>query len=302
MESSNAAPLSRGLYTIVNRPHIPRIDLLNPTLGYCGPITPDPSSSDEEFDSSMPTNDQLPLPEASSLPHPVTVYFCCVGRAINGHRYIGYHSNVLPITDHFRPHEFNHMTCWFNWGSGWWEALPKGYTTNPPPASYTLEQAEEWWEEAEEIIQLTIELKKIDHQAGSSQAHQSSDTQGRVEEGPSTQARQIIQDSPQPHGDTVDQADMVSIHEEEGVKQGYVSESTLTPSDYSESRKAELIRCEQACKNWGLGHNLMNMEEEADDEMMMEEVDRQERLCQGRRTSKKASPDSDNPREKKGCG
>lgn len=76
---------------------------------------------------------------------------------------------------------------------------------------------------------------------------------------------------------------MVSTREEEGVKPGHVSESTLSPSDYSESKKAELIRREQARKNRGLGHDLMNTEEEeADDEMLMEEADRQEREKKGR--------------------
>ena len=147
-----------------NRPHIPKIDLLNPTLCYQEPVTPDPASSDEEFDSTMPPDDLLPLPEALSLPHPMTAYFCCVGRAINGQGYIEYRSIILPISDHFHSHVFTHFVGWYNRASKRWEALTKGYTTNAPPASYSVKQAEEWWEESEEIIQLNIDLNEIECQ------------------------------------------------------------------------------------------------------------------------------------------
>lgn len=261
----------------------------------------------------MPPDDQLPLPGASSLPHPMTAYFCRVGRAINGQGYIGYHSIILPISDRFHSHAFTRFVGWYNRASKRWEALPKGYTTNAPPASYSVEQAEEWWEESEEIIQLNIDLDEIERReaedaklleagnAESSQPRRPSNTQGRVEEGSPTQVRQNIQDSPQ--RDTVDQADMVSTSENERLRRGYVTESTLTASDYSESKKADLRRRDQARKNRGLGHDEMNTEEEeADDEMVMQEEDKQERLRPGRRASRKASLDSDDPREKKRRG
>jgi len=61
---------------------------------------------------------------------------------------------------------------------------------------------------------------------------------------------------------------------------GYQSESSLTPSDYSESKKVELLQHEHALKNRGLGHDEMDTaEEEADDEKIMEEKDEQE-WCQ----------------------
>ena len=96
---------------------------------------------------------------------------------------------------------------------------------------------------------------------------------------------------------------MVSTSENERLRQGYVTKSTLTVSDYSESRKADLMRHDQAHKNLGLGHNEINTdEEEVDDEMVMQEEDKKERLCPERRASMKASVGSDDPREKKGWG
>ena len=65
---------------------------------------------------------------------------------------------------------------------------------------------------------------------------------------------------------------------DEDCEMGYRTESSLMPSDFSESKKAEKLRCEHAHKNWGLGHDEMdNAEEEADDEKIMEEEDEQER-------------------------
>jgi hypothetical protein len=59
---------------------------------------------------------------------------------------------------------------------------------------------------------------------------------------------------------------------------GYRSESLVTHSDYSETKKACLLRHEHARKNGGLGHDDMDTaEEEVDDEKIMEEEDEQER-------------------------
>ena len=65
---------------------------------------------------------------------------------------------------------------------------------------------------------------------------------------------------------------------DEDCEMGYRTESSLTPSDFSKSKKAEKLRREHAHKNRGLGHDEMDtMEEEADDEKIMEEEDEQER-------------------------
>jgi len=79
-----------------NKPNIPSLNVIDPTLSYREPKTPDPASSDDEFDSTMPSDDGLPLPPASSLPHPVTNYFCRIGRAIEDLGYVGYRSRILP--------------------------------------------------------------------------------------------------------------------------------------------------------------------------------------------------------------
>ena len=58
---------------------------------------------------------------------------------------------------------------------------------------------------------------------------------------------------------------------------GYRTESTLLPSDYSESMKAKARRRQHVQKNRGLGHNEMNTEEEeANDERIMKEADEQD--------------------------
>ena len=50
----------------------------------------------------------------------------------------------------------------------------------------------------------------------------------------------------------------------------YIIESSLTPSDYSQSRKAETLRLQHAQKNGGIGHDKMDTEEEeADDKMII---------------------------------
>ena len=68
-----AVSRSHGLYTLCNRPGVPSLTLIDPTLRYREPKTPDLASSNDDFDSRMPEDDKLPLPLLSSLPHPVTV-------------------------------------------------------------------------------------------------------------------------------------------------------------------------------------------------------------------------------------
>ena len=80
---------------------------------------------------------------------------------------------------------------------------------------------------------------------------------------------------------------------------GYVIESPLTPSDYSQSRKAEKLQLQHAQKNRGIGHNEMDTEEEeANDEMIMKEVDEQDRCrrIKGKKPLKDLSPQGDGSR------
>ena len=142
---------SHGLYTLRNRPGVPSLTFIDPTLRYREPKTPDPASSDDDFDSTMPEDDKLPLPLPSSLPHPVTVYFCRIGRVMKDFGFIGYRSRIWKATDAHPAHQYARFTCWFNRVSERWESLPKGYTTDPPPASNRLGEVEEWWEEAKII-------------------------------------------------------------------------------------------------------------------------------------------------------
>ena len=142
---------SHGLYKLRNRPDLPSLTLIDPTLRYREPKTPDLASSDDDFDSRMPEDDKLPLPLPSSLPHPVTVYFCRIGRVMKDFGFIGYRSRIWKATDAHPAHQYTRFTCWFNRVSERWESLPKGYTTEPPPASNCLGEVEEWWEKARRI-------------------------------------------------------------------------------------------------------------------------------------------------------
>ncbi|EDQ98612.1 uncharacterized protein LACBIDRAFT_335810 [Laccaria bicolor S238N-H82] len=75
---------------------------------------------------------------------------------------------------------------------------------------------------------------------------------------------------------------------------GYM-ESSLTPSDYSQSRKAEKLQLDHARKNQGLGHDVMDTEEEeADNEMIMQEVNEhdQRRRSKGKNPLKNLSPET----------
>jgi hypothetical protein len=72
------------------------------------------------------------------------------------------------------------------------------------------------------------------------------------------------------------------------------------PSDYSESMKAKSQQCQHAQKNWGLGHNEMNTdEEEADDERIMKEADAQDdrRRIKRKKALMKVTPQDDGSRE-----
>ena len=199
----------------------------------------------------MPPDDRLVLPPASSLPHPLTNYFCRIGRVIDNLGFIGYRSRIWRVNQH--AHEYTPFVCWFNRGSEQWESLPDGYTTSKPPASHSLEQTAEWWEEAQEIIQLESDLREIERREAKELPRNMEDERA---EPSNTDCNSEMDDKRPGHG----------------------SESSLTPSDYSESKKAALSRREQARKNRGLGHDEMNTEEEeADDEKMMVEEDKQER-------------------------
>jgi hypothetical protein len=117
-------------------------------------------------------------------------------------------------------------------------------------------------------------------------------TQRGVVGGQPTDAMQTIR---------ADKANMASNSEMDNQCSGYHSESSLSPSDYSESKKAELLRREQARKNRGLGHDEMDTaEEEADDEKIMAEEDEQERCRQ--MNDKKALKNPSGTSHAKGLG
>jgi hypothetical protein len=81
---------------------------------------------------------------------------------------------------------------------------------------------------------------------------------------------------------------------------GYRTDSSLTPSDYSESTEEKTKQREHAQKNRGIGHDEMNTEEEeADDERLMKEADEQDlRLrTKSKKAPKKATPQDDRSRE-----
>jgi hypothetical protein len=260
--TTGPAPHSRGVYNIRNRPNIPPLNVIDPTLSYREPMTPDPASSDDEFDSTMPSDDGLPLPPASSLPHPGTVYFCRIGRAIEDLGYVGYRSRIL-LAMAGDWNEYAPYIGWYNRGSQQWERLPPGYTTEEPRATHPLGDVEEWWEEAEMIAQLRADelesggAKESGHQADEVESGNDKESGGAKEYGDEAESR--------PKAD-------------QDCEMGYRSESSVTHSDYSETKKVRLLRREHARKNRGLGHDDMDTaEEEADDEKIMEEEDERER-------------------------
>ncbi|EDR09220.1 uncharacterized protein LACBIDRAFT_326644 [Laccaria bicolor S238N-H82] len=324
---TQAEPRSRGLYTLQNRPDVPSLLLVDPTLAYREPKTPDPASSDDEFDSTMPSDDKMPLPPPSSLPHPVTVYFCRIGRVMEGMGYIGHRSRIRLATDAHPAHQYTKYTCWHNRASERWEALPEGYTTDPPPATNRLGEVEVWWEEAEILARhraKRLAAKKAqssaqpesggeaesgddpelgdeagsgdeaetgddghetdaEHEAeGGQEADAEHEAEGGQEAESSHRRRQpahIIHGNQLPQAQCIpdDEPDSEADLQIDHQRPGYRTESTLTPSDYSESTKAKLKQREHAQKNRGPGHDEMNTEEEeADDERIMKEADEQD--------------------------
>ena len=268
--TTGPAPRSRGLYNIRNKPIIPTLNVIDPTLSYRKPKTPDPASSDDEFDSTMPSDDGQPLPPASSLPHPVTNYFCRIGRAIEDLPIVGYRSRILPAVPGDWV-EYAHYISWYNRASQLWESLPNGYTTEEPRATHPLGDVQEWWEEAEMIIE-----RRARQSGNKTESGDEKESGNEVESGDEKEYRHAAE----------------SRHEaDQDCKMGYRSESSLTPSDYSESKRAALLRREHARKNRGLGHDEMDTaEEEADDEKIMEEEDEQEqRQMKNKKGSKKPS-------------
>ena len=205
----------------------------------------------------MPSDDGLRLPPASSLPHPVTNYFCRIGRAIEDLPIIGYRSRILPAVPGDWV-EYAQYISWYNRACQRWESLPEGYTTEEPRATHPLGDVGDWWEEAELIIE-----DRARQSGNNTKSGDKKDSGDEVESG----------------GEKEYGHEAESRHEaDEDCEMGYRTESSLTPSDFSESKKAEKLRREHARKNRGLGHDEMDTaEEEADDEKIMEEEDEQER-------------------------
>ena len=324
---------SHGLYTLRNRPGVPPLNFIDPTLRYREPKTPDPASSDDDFDSTMPEDDKLPLPLPSSLPHPVTVYFCRIGRVMKDLGFIGYRSRIWKATDAHPAHQYTRFTCWFNRVSERWESLPKAYTTDPPPASNRLGEVEEWWEEAKRIARRrakrlaagNVGCSEGDEAESGDDAESGNGAESGDGAESSVGAERGNRDEAEPGNEAKPEREADPGHEAEGhiihAKQrpqvqcipddepdvegnlqtedqghSYIIESSLTPSDYSQSRKAEKLRLQHAQKNRGIGHDEMDTEEEeADDEMIMKEVDELDgrRRIKGKKSLKNLSPQGD---------
>lgn len=247
----------------------------------------------------MPSDDKLPLPPASSLPHPVITYYCRIGRVMDDSDlgYVGYRSRILPAIPGDWV-EYCPYICWYNRASKRWEALPNGYTTEEPNATHPLPEVEEWWEDANYLAnrraaraakrrQATLEGSSS--QAESGDGAESGDKEVSAHEAESTHEEKSAHEADQDHQmEETTQLGVVGGQPTEAInsemdnqRSAYPSESTLSPSDYSESKKAELLRREQARKNRGLGHDVMDTaEEEEDDEKKMAEEDEQERRRQ----------------------
>ena len=131
-------------------------------------------------------------------------YFCHIGRVIDSLGFIGYCSRIWKVKHH--AHKYTPFVCWFNRGSEQWELLPDGYTTSKPPASHSLEQTAEWWEEAQEIIQLECELREVEQrEAEEAQRHVG--------------------------GETAEPSNMDCNSEMDNKRPSYGLESSLMPSD-----------------------------------------------------------------------
>ncbi|EDR04495.1 uncharacterized protein LACBIDRAFT_330671 [Laccaria bicolor S238N-H82] len=255
---------SHGLYTLRHRLDIPSLTFIDPMLRYRKPKTPDPASSDEDFDSTMPEDDRLPIPLASSLPHPVTVYFCHIGRVMGGRGYIGHRLRIWKATGAHPAHQYTRFTSWFNRVTQRWESLRQGYTTDPPPASNHLGEVEEWWEEATRVARRQAKCLAEGSVGCSEDDEAESGKSADSGDGPESGVR-----AEPGNGEEAESGNEIKPgHEAEAD-----IESSLTPSDYSQSRKAKKLQLDHARKNRGLGHDVMDTEEEeADDEMIMQET------------------------------
>ncbi|EDR03913.1 uncharacterized protein LACBIDRAFT_331064 [Laccaria bicolor S238N-H82] len=268
--TTGPAPRSRGLYKIRNRPDIPPLNVIDPALNFREPLTPDPASSDEEFDSTMPSDDGLPLPSASAVPHPGTNYFCRIGRAIEDLGYVGYRSRI-GLAGPGDWAAYAPYICWYNRASHEWEQLPPGYTTEKPRALHDLAEVEAWWEVANIIAQERAD-ELDDESAGAKESGQEA---VEVESGREKESGGPKEDN--------NQAESMPEPDQDGEK-GYRSSSCGSGSDFGETEEAKARQREWARKNRGRGHDEMDTaEEEADDEKRMEEEDDQDR----RRMSKK---------------
>jgi len=233
--------------------------------------------------------------------------------------FIGYHLRIWKATDAHPAHQYTRFTCWFNQVSERWESLPKGYTTEPPPASNHLGKVEEWWEEARRIARCWAKHLA----AGNVGSSEGDKLESGDEPGPGDGAESGVEAESgigaEPGNEAKPEHKPEAVHEAEGAQDaessqcrgqpahiihskecsqvqcipdnepdvegnsqmedqghGYISESSLTPSDYSEFRKAEKLQLQHAQKNRGIGHDEMDTEEEADDEMIMKEGDEQD--------------------------
>jgi len=167
-----------------------------------------------------------PLLLWSSLPHPVTNYFCHIGKAIKDLGYVGYQSRILPAIPGDWV-EYAEYISWYNNASRQWESLPKGYTTEEPWVTHPLGDVEEWWEEAEIIAQHWARPQCQARQSGNkTESGDEKDSGDQVESGRQKE-----------YGHEAE-----SRHEaDQDCEMGYQSESSLTPSDYSKSKKSGLV-------------------------------------------------------------
>ncbi|EDR03003.1 uncharacterized protein LACBIDRAFT_307828 [Laccaria bicolor S238N-H82] len=254
--TTGPAPRSRGLYKIRNWPDIPPLNVIDPALNFREPLTPDPASSDEEFDSTMPSDDGLPLPSASAVPHPGTNYFCRIGRAIEDLGYVGYRSRI-GLAGPGDWAAYAPYICWYNRASHEWEQLPPGYTTEKPRALHDLAEVEAWWEVAKIIAQERAD-ELDDESAGAKESGQEA---VEVESGREKESGGPKEDN--------NQAESMPEPDQDGEK-GYRSSSCGSGSDFGETEEAKARQREWARKNRGRGHDEMDTaEEEADDEKRM---------------------------------
>ena len=252
--------------------------------------------------------------------------------------FIGHRSRIWKATDARPAHQYTPFTCWYNRVSERWESLPEGYTTDAPPASNRLGEVEVWWEEAEILARRRANRlaakyaqssaqpesgceaesgddAELGDEAGSGDRAETGDDGHETEAGHEAEGGQdaelshgrgqpahIIDGNQHPQAQCIpdnkpdSEADLQIDHQ----RPGYRTESTLSPSDYSESMKAKARRRQHAQKNRGLGHNEMNTEEEeADDERIMKEADEQDHRhrIQSKKASRKVTPLGDGPRE-----